>query len=114
MIIFGVSIPLTWGAVHAILAALTFFGGSIFWVLYNIHTRLTDIEERGGKRRAAIFGSENNPLHVGLTKEVASLKQDIDELKVDSDDSKQEREELKRRLTRVEEQLERVLKQLDD
>lgn len=105
---------ITWKAVHAILAALTFFGGAAFWVLYNIHQRLTTLEENQGERKTAIYGDDDNPLHVGLTKEVAALKEEVDELHEDVTQASQDREELHRRIVRVEEKLERVLEELED
>lgn len=110
----GFVLSFTWTAVHAILAALTLFGGAAFWVGYKAHLRFRNLEENSGERRTAIFGNENNPLHVGLTKEVSVLKERVDELRDDSVDAADERAELQKRLARVEAKLDQLLDESDD
>lgn len=107
-------VAFTWSAVHAVLAAVLVFGGSAFWVFYRTHKRLTALEERGGKRKAAIFGSDNNPLNVGLTKEVSALKKEVDELREDIEESNEGRSEMETRLAEIEVKVDRLLDKLDD
>jgi len=112
-------VPLfSWSAVHAALAAISLvvstIGGALFWVLYNTHSRLKELEEGQGQKEAAIFGKENNPLHVGLVKEVSELKKEVEELQDDMDDSSVEREDLKERILEVERKIEDILERFGE
>ena len=107
----------TWSAVHATLAAITLFvslvGGALFWVFHRIHERLNDLEEAEQERETAVFGNDQNPLHVGLTKEVAELKKEVKSIQEEMDNSSVEREDLKQRMVEVEQKIERILNQMD-
>lgn len=107
-----------WSAVHAILAAITLFvslvGGAFFWVFHRIHERLNDLEEAESQRETAVFGNDQNPLNVGLTKEVAELKKEVESIQEEMDNSSVEHEDLKQRMVEVEHKIERILGQLED
>lgn len=108
-------VPLfAWSAIHAVIAALTFFGSAAFWIIWKLHKRLRRLESGGDEVERAVFGKSNNPLHVGLTREVSEIQQDVRELQKMVDEAESDRNELKRRLEVVQQKVERLLNQINE
>lgn len=109
---------ITWSAVHAALAAITLFvslvGGSVFWVLYHIHKRLRTLEEAQDNRQDELYGSEQNPLHVGLTREVHDLKEEVEDIQDELDEADDERSVLKKKVLKVQHKLDDLQHKLQD
>lgn len=89
-------------------------GSAIFTLLYHFHKRLRKLESGGGSRDDTLHGEEDNPLNLGLIKEVSDIKTELNELQSDLDDVADENSHIRNRMTRLETKLDNLLKQLED
>lgn len=106
---------LTWSAVNAIAAATAVVGTAVFWVLWRLHKRLRGLENGETEHEKALFGDrKDNPLNVGLAREVASVKDDLSDLSDRVDAGAMERRELQKQLDRTEDKLDRILEKLNE
>jgi len=86
-----------------IVPALGFLGGAVWW----FHKRIRSLEDADDEREAVVYGKENNPLNIGLVKEVKSLKNDFER-------GKEERQELREQQEEILERLESIDKKIRD
>lgn len=109
-----IPLSISWSAVHAALVAVSLLSGLLSWAVLRLHQRLNTLEEGDEEAVTALFGQDENPLHVGLAREVAEIKDEISDVKDSIDNSSKERRELRKRLNDAEKKLDRILRQLED
>lgn len=84
-----------------VIPALSFFGGAIWW----FHKRIRNLEDADDQREAVVYGGENNPLNIGLVKEVKSLKEDFESAEKEREELRDQQAEILRRLESIEAKL---------
>ena len=93
-----------------VIPTLSFFGGAVWW----FHKRLQAVEESNEDRENVVYGGENNPLNLGLVKEVKSLKQELNEAKQEREELRAQQEQLMDRLDTIEDKLDKYNGHGDD
>lgn len=84
-----------------VIPALSFFGGAIWW----FHKRVQNLEDADDEREAVVYGGENNPLNIGLVKEVKALKDDFESAEEERNELREQQMEILRRLESIEAKL---------
>lgn len=84
-----------------VIPALSFFSGAVWW----FHKRIQNLEDADDEREAVVYGGENNPLNIGLVKEVKALKEDIEAAEEERDELREQQAEILRRLESIETKL---------
>jgi len=82
--------------------------GFIATMVFRLHKRIRVLEEESRTREQVVYGGENNPLNLGLVKEIKSLKEDFEKYEEEQNRLKKKKEELYKRLELVEQQVEKI------
>jgi hypothetical protein len=97
--IFGLSASTLVAVVAGIvIPTLSFIGGAVWW----FNKRVTRLEDADEEREALVYGGENNPLNIGLVKEVKSLKEDFNNAEEERNELREQQLEILRRLESIE------------
>lgn len=86
-----------------VIPALSFIGGAIWW----FHSRINTLEDADDEREAVVYGGENNPLNIGLVKEVKSLKEDFELAESERVELREQQAEILQRLESIEAKLDK-------
>jgi len=93
-----------------VIPALSFFGGAIWW----FHKRIRNLEDADEDREAVVYGGDNNPLNIGLVKEVKSLKEDFETAADDRRELREQQREIIERLDGIEKKIDEYNGKDDD
>lgn len=88
--------------------------GFVVELMRRLHKRLSKLEEESKTREKVVYGGENNPLNLGLVKEIKSLKQDFEEYERRQKELEDEKQELFDRLQSLEKEIENYENEEDD
>ena len=92
-------------AVAVIAGILVPLLGFVVEVMRRIHKRLSKLEEESRTREKVVYGGENNPLNLGLVKEIKSLKEDFEDYEKKQKKLEDEKEKLFDRLQALEKEI---------
>jgi len=92
-------------AVAVIAGILVPLLGFVVEVMRRIHKRLSKLEEESRTREQVVYGGENNPLNLGLVKEIKSLKEDFEDYEKKQKKLEDEKEKLFDRLQALEKEI---------
>jgi cell division protein FtsN len=99
----GVAAP----TVVAIIAGIIIpFLGFLVTVVWRFHKRLLELEKESQTREKVVYGGENNPLNLGLVKEIKTLKEDFNEYQHRQEELLEEKERLFEKLKEIEDKVE--------
>lgn len=82
--------------------------GFISTVIWKLHKRLSTLEEESRTREQVVYGGENNPLNLGLVKEIKSLKEDFEKYQEEQSELQDKKQELIERMEALEQEIENI------
>jgi chromosome segregation ATPase len=80
--------------------------GFIATMIFRLHKRLRELEKESKSREQVVYGGENNPLNLGLVKEIKSLKKDFEKYQEKQSELKDKKQELSERIEALEKEIE--------
>lgn len=88
--------------------------GFISTIIYRLHKRLRTLEKESKSREQVVYGGENNPLNLGLVKEIKSLKKDFEKYQEQQSNLQDKKQELSERIEALEKEIEKIGNSDDD
>jgi septal ring factor EnvC (AmiA/AmiB activator) len=82
--------------------------GFIATMIFRFHKRLRELERESKSREQVVYGGENNPLNLGLVKEIKSLKKDFGKYQEEQSRLKDKKQELSERIEVLEKEIEKI------
>jgi hypothetical protein len=79
--------------------------GFIGTVIFRLHKRLVELERESKSREQVVYGGENNPLNLGLVKEIKSLKEDFEKYQEQQSELHDKKQELSERIEALEKEI---------
>jgi len=81
--------------------------GFIATAIWRFHNRLIELEKQSQTREQVVYGGDNNPLNLGLVKEIKALKEDFEEYE-------RKQKELQKKKDKLFERIQALEREVDD
>lgn len=99
----GLDAPVIVSIIAGILLPVMGFLATMVW---RFHKRILELEKESQTREQVVYGGENNPLNLGLVKEIKSLKEDFEEYEKRQKELLEQKEKLFEKIQSIESKIE--------